>query len=78
MPLAQTEERVMKDRELQAFPDGHKLLQDKLQWIVRHPQSCRNARRGNLKQDYAKHTYFQFEENALAELRVCQPPRSAA
>ena len=56
---------------LHDWKNGHKLRKDKWQWIVMHPSTCGNARRGNLRQDYAKATYFTQETNMLMELKAC-------
>ena len=56
------------DRLLQQFPDGHAILKDSRQWIVRHPQHCPNARRGS---SYARETYLTQPETFQEELRAC-------
>lgn len=66
------------DIPIQTWPDGHQLLRDKCQWVVRHIATCPNARRGNLMQDWAKETYFQDERCMEEELRACHLPHSDA
>ena len=56
---------------LHDWEDGHELRRDKWQYIVRHPSGCRNARRGNLRQQYAKTTYLTQEANMRRELKAC-------
>ena len=68
----------MKEEIIQKYVDGHELRKDQWQWIVRHPQTCQNARRGNLTQEYAKQTYFTQEESLHQELRECHLPLSVA
>ena len=59
------------DELLETWEDGHALLRDRRQWIVKHPPTCRNAKRGNLLSQYAKWTYFTQEANLRNELGQC-------
>lgn len=68
----------LADEVLQVFPDGHEICQDSRQKIVKHPQGCVNAKRGNLLSQYAKYTYFTSEVGFQAELRACHLIFSAA
>ena len=61
----------MTDRLLKTWEDGHTLLQDRWQWILHHPATCRNARRGNLSWQYAKATYFSDERFLKQEQDAC-------
>ena len=56
---------------LHDWEDGHQLRKDKWQWIVKHPAKCANAKRGNLRQQYAKATYLTQEANMRSELQAC-------
>ena|SRR3989338_510644 len=62
---------MKQETVIQVWNDKHELRRDRRQWIVRHPCTCPNGRRGNLQQDYAKATYFSQKENMLYELRLC-------
>ena len=66
------------DQLLYTWPDGHRLLRDKWQWVVRHPRGCKNAFRGSSGHGgmarYAPATYLTQPENAVAELKACRLP----
>ena len=54
----------MTETRLQEWPDGHTLLRDKWQWIVKHPKGCPN---GGPRQA----TYLMTEHGLLIELEGC-------
>lgn len=57
---------------LRQYPDGHRLSRDSRQWIVQHPHTCPNARRGPKGNfAYAKYTYLTQEANARMEVSAC-------
>lgn len=60
-----------QDRFIQKWPDGHELWEDRRQKILKHPQTCAHAKRGNLPQDYVKATYFTSPTGLQAELAGC-------
>ena len=58
----------MPDELLRSWPDGHQLKKDRYQWIVKHPATCRNARRGTSR---VKQTYLTTEAALRWELGHC-------
>ena len=55
---------IMTETRLQEWPDGHTLLRDKWQWIVRHPAGCGNGEGPHV-------TYFFAEDGLREELSGC-------
>ena len=59
---------------VQTYPDGHQLLKDRWQWILSHPTTCANAKRGVASWDYAKETYLTTFPALQQELDGCHLP----
>ena len=57
------------DTIMKVFDDGHEIRRDKRQWIIKHPSTCHQAKRGS---SYARFTYFVSPTGFEAELAGCQ------
>jgi len=58
-----------KDRVVQQWNDGHVLMRDTRQWIVSHPATCANSRRGPRQR--APKTFFRHRESLQEEAVRC-------
>lgn len=67
----------MSEQLVQSFDDGHHVRRDTHQWIIQHPHSCVNAKRGT-QGAYTRCTYLTSESGFQAELSGCHLKLSQA